>query len=104
MVVVSNKSKLTKINTSIKHTNLNTIGVFGTCNSLIDMFSFTCFKFCSILITLFSYSQMAGFHPPGDPYYPNQGNGGWVEEDPEEDEEPIELEKGATLVHTQNQK
>ena len=37
---------------------------------------------------------MAGFYPPGDPYYPNQGNGGWVEEDPEEDEEPIELEEG----------
>ena len=37
---------------------------------------------------------MAGFHPPGDPYYPNQGNGGWVEEDPEEDEEPIELDEG----------
>ena len=37
---------------------------------------------------------MAGFHPQGDPYYPNQGNGGWVEEDPEEDEEPIELEEG----------
>ena len=37
---------------------------------------------------------MAGFHPPGDPYYPNQGNGGWVEDDPEEDEEPIELEEG----------
>ena len=27
---------------------------------------------------------MAGFHLPGDPYYPNQGNGGWIEEDPEE--------------------
>ena len=35
---------------------------------------------------------MAGFHHPGDPYYPNQGNGGWIEEDPEEDEEPIELD------------
>ena len=33
---------------------------------------------------------MAGFHLPGDPYYPNQGNGGWIEEDPEEDPEEIE--------------
>ena len=37
---------------------------------------------------------MAGFHHPNDPYYPNQGNGGWIEEDPEEDEEPIELDEG----------
>ena len=29
-----------------------------------------------------------------DPYFPNRGNGGWVEEDPKEDEEPIELEEG----------
>ena len=35
---------------------------------------------------------MAGFHLPGDPYYPNQGNGGWIEEDPEEDPEEIEEE------------
>jgi len=34
---------------------------------------------------------MAGFHHPGDPYFPNQGNGGWIEDDPEEDEEPIEV-------------
>ena len=34
---------------------------------------------------------MAGFHHPNDPYFPNQGNGGWIEDDPEEDEEPIEL-------------
>ena len=30
---------------------------------------------------------------PGDPYYPNQGNRGWIEEDPEEEEEPIELDE-----------
>ena len=35
---------------------------------------------------------MAGFHIPGDPYYPNQGNGGWIEEDPEEDPDEIEVE------------
>lgn len=35
---------------------------------------------------------MAGFHLPGDPYYPNQGNGGWIEEDPEEIEEEVEEE------------
>ena len=28
---------------------------------------------------------MAGFHLPGDPYYPNQDNGGWIENDPEEE-------------------
>ncbi|XP_023734795.1 uncharacterized protein LOC111882655 [Lactuca sativa] len=34
---------------------------------------------------------MEGFHHLGDPYYPNQGNGGWIEEDPEEDpKEPME--------------
>ena len=35
---------------------------------------------------------MAGYHLPGDPYYPNHGNEGWVVEDPEEDtdEEPFE--------------
>ena len=32
---------------------------------------------------------MAGFHIPGDPYYPNQGNGGWIKEDPKEDPEEI---------------
>ncbi|KAL7609724.1 hypothetical protein Lser_V15G12742 [Lactuca serriola] len=30
---------------------------------------------------------MEGFHIPGDLYYPNQGNGGWIEDDPEEDPE-----------------
>ena len=28
---------------------------------------------------------MAGFHLPGDPYFPNQGNGGWLDEEPEDD-------------------
>ena len=28
---------------------------------------------------------MAGFHHPGDPYFPNQGNNGWLEEEPAED-------------------
>ena len=37
---------------------------------------------------------MAGFHMLGDPYFPNQGNGGWIEEDPEEDpEELVEAEE-----------
>ncbi|KAL7582663.1 uncharacterized protein LOC111884510 [Lactuca sativa] len=38
---------------------------------------------------------MAGFHHPGDPYFPNRGNGRWIDEDPKEDqeedpEEPVE--------------
>ena len=35
---------------------------------------------------------MAGFHLPGDPYFPNQGNAGWIEEEPEEliEEDPEE--------------
>ena len=27
---------------------------------------------------------MAGFHLPKDPYFPDNGNGGWIKEDPEE--------------------
>lgn len=27
---------------------------------------------------------MVGFYLPEDPYFPNNGNGGWIEEDPEE--------------------
>ena len=41
---------------------------------------------------LYPYSRtdvMAGFHLPGDPYFPNQGNGGWIEEEPEEDLEEM---------------
>ena len=34
---------------------------------------------------------MAGFHHPDDPYYPNQGNGGWLDEEPEDDH-PIPLD------------
>lgn len=33
---------------------------------------------------------MAGFHHPGDPYFPNQGNNGWLEEEEEPEEEPEE--------------
>ena len=35
---------------------------------------------------------MARFHLSGDPYFPNQGNAGWIVEEPEEnsDEEPME--------------
>ena len=43
-------------------------------------------NFC-LYIFSYLYSRtdaMAGFHLPGDPYFPNQGNGGWIEEDPEE--------------------
>lgn len=32
---------------------------------------------------------MAGFHIPGDPYIPPQGNVGWIVEGPEEDREEI---------------
>lgn len=28
---------------------------------------------------------MVRFHPPGGPYFPNQGNGGWLEAEPEEE-------------------
>ncbi|XP_023765298.1 uncharacterized protein LOC111913818 [Lactuca sativa] len=44
---------------------------------------------------------MARFHLPGDPYFPNQENGGWIESEPEEDpkevfeEEPEEDPKEA---------
>ncbi|CAH1440060.1 unnamed protein product [Lactuca virosa] len=34
---------------------------------------------------------MAGFHPHGDPYFPNEGNVGWLEEEPEDDH-PIPLD------------
>ncbi|KAL7605378.1 hypothetical protein Lser_V15G18819 [Lactuca serriola] len=34
---------------------------------------------------------MAGFHIPGDPYYPNHGNAGWLEHEPENDH-PIPLD------------
>lgn len=38
---------------------------------------------------------MAWFHLPGDPYFPIQGNGGWIEEDLEEDpQEVMEEEPG----------
>ena len=30
---------------------------------------------------------MAEFHLPGDPYFPNQGNGGWIEDEPKENHE-----------------
>ena len=34
---------------------------------------------------------MAGFHLTGDPYFPNQGNDGWLEAEPEENHEiPLE--------------
>ena len=36
---------------------------------------------------------MAGFHIPGDPYYPNQVNEGWIEDDPKEDSEEEILEE-----------
>lgn len=36
--------------------------------------------------------DIEGFHLPGDPYFPNHGNRGWIEEDPEEliEEKPEE--------------
>ena len=34
--------------------------------------------------------RMDGFHHPGDPYFPNQGNNGWLEESDEEPEEEPE--------------
>ena len=36
--------------------------------------------------------SMTGFHHPGDPYFPNQGNNGWLEEEePEEEQQGIQL-------------
>ena len=29
--------------------------------------------------------NMDGFHLPGDSYFPDQGNGGWIDEEPEEE-------------------
>ncbi|KAI3499632.1 hypothetical protein L1887_35436 [Cichorium endivia] len=42
---------------------------------------------------------MAGFYLPEDPYFPDEGNNGWLEEEPEEDpeegqEEDEEMEEG----------
>ena len=45
---------------------------------------------------------MAGFHLPGDPYFPNQGNAGWIEEEPEEliEEDPEEdPEEAVSYTH-----
>ena len=39
--------------------------------------------------------NMAGFHPHGDPYFPNQGNEGWLDADPEENH-PIPLDDDFT--------
>ena len=36
---------------------------------------------------------MADFHHPGDLYFPNQGNRGWIEEDPKEVMEEFEEEE-----------
>ena len=38
---------------------------------------------------------MVGFHPPGDPYFPNQGNVGWLKAEPE-DKHPIPLDDDFT--------
>lgn len=32
---------------------------------------------------------MARFHLSGDPYFPNHGNKGWIEEEPKEDPEVL---------------
>ena len=49
---------------------------------------------------------MAGFHH-GDPYFPNQGNVGWLEAEPEDDH-PIPLDdhhvEGFPIVLTRSQK
>lgn len=42
----------------------------------------------SINYLFYPYSRvdiMAGFHPPGDSYFLNQGDGGWLEAEPEEE-------------------
>ncbi|KAI3708647.1 hypothetical protein L2E82_37958 [Cichorium intybus] len=36
---------------------------------------------------------MAGFHLPGDPYFPEEGNGGWLNEEPEEEPEEVPEEE-----------
>ena len=46
-----------------------------------------------ILACLYTLADsMAGFHHPGDPYFPSQGNNGWLEESEEEPEEDPEEE------------
>lgn len=43
-----------------------------------------------IFLCLYSRTDvMAGFHHPRDPYFPNQGNKGWIVEDRDEDPEEI---------------
>ena len=43
--------------------------------------------------------SMAGFHHPGDPYFPNQGNNGWLEEEePEEEQQGIQFHQ-ALVAH-----
>ena len=41
---------------------------------------------------------MAGFHHPGDPYFPNQGNNGWLEEEEEPEEEQQGIQFHQVLV------
>ena len=48
-------------------------------------------NFIQFLLPDSRIDSMAGFHHPGDPYYPNQGNEGWIVDDPEE--EPMEDEE-----------
>ena len=37
-------------------------------------------RFIMCLLHPYSHTDdMAGFHLPGDPYFLNQGNGGWIE-------------------------
>lgn len=46
---------------------------------------------------------MAGFHLPGDPYFPNQGNKGLLEEEPEEEPEELEVEPKTPAVDFEEQ-
>lgn len=49
-------------------------------------------KIKSNSLIYFYADNMVGFHLPRDLYFPNQGNNGWIEEEPEEepDEDPEE--------------
>ena len=54
------------------------------------------FRNTSIICLLHLYSRldnMDGFHLPGDPYFPNPGNGGWLEAELEEDNLVVPVEE-----------
>lgn len=53
--------------------------------SLTLMFNLMCLSSRQSLSPYSRTDTMAGFHLPGDPYYPNQDSGEGIENDPEEE-------------------